>query len=104
MTQEELIKEIRQLPAEDRETLLEVLNQIVQEEAPIRKPRVPVVEQLLGIAKPNSQSPIREAHEDPAAGHLLLSQRLYGILEFENGLPTNEDVSAIIAAYRLKHS
>src|SRR5260221_7405710 len=102
MTQEELIKEIRQLPAEDRETLLEVLNQIVQEEAPIRKPRVPVVEQLLGIAKPNSPSPIREDHEDPAAGHLPLSQRLYGILEFENGPPTDDEVRDIIADYLLE--
>jgi hypothetical protein len=102
MTQEELIKEIKQLPPEDREALLEVITQIVQEEAPIRKTRVPVVEQLLGIAKPNRPSQMRADHEDAAAGHFPLSQRLYGILEFENGPPTDDEVKDMIADYLLE--
>ena len=102
MTQEELIKEIKQLPPEDREALLEVITRIVQEETPIRKPRVPVLEQLLGIAKPNRPSQMRASQEDAAAGHLSLSQRLYGILEFENGPPTDDEVKDMIADYLLE--
>ena len=102
MTREELIQEIKQLPVEDREALLEVITQIVQEEAPIRKPRVPVVEQLRGIGKPNSPSQMSAGHENSAAGHLSLSQRLYGILEFENGPPTDDETKDMIADYLLE--
>jgi hypothetical protein len=102
MRREELIKEIRQLPPEDREALLEVITQIVQEEAPIRKPRVPFVEQLRGIAKPDSPSQTSAGREDTADGHLSLSQRLYGILEFENGPPTDEEVKEVIADYLIE--
>jgi len=102
MTQEELIKEIKQLPADDREALLEVITRIVQEEKPKRKPRAPVLEQLLGIAKPHSPSQMRTDHEAPGAEHLPLSQRLYGILEFKNGPPTDDEVKDMIADYLLE--
>jgi|GEM_PF-1250033 len=105
MRREELIKEIRQLPAEDREALLEMITQIVQEEAPTRKPKATFVEQLRGIAKPNSPSQTIASREDPSDGHVSLSQRLYGILEFENGPPTDDEVKDMIANYLLeKHS
>jgi hypothetical protein len=97
MTQEEIVKEIKQLPAEDREALLEAITQIVQDEAPIRKPRAPFVEKLRGIAKPNTPSQISAGREDPGEGHLSLSQQLYGILEFENGPPTDDEVKDMIA-------
>src|SRR5437660_732057 len=102
MRREELIKEIRQLPAEDREALLEVITQIVQEDAPIRKPRAPFVEQLRGIAKPNSPSHTSAGRENANGGHLSLSQRIYGILEFENGPPTDKEVKDMIADYLIE--
>lgn len=105
MRREELIKEIRQLPPEDREALLEVITQIVQEEGPTRKPRASIVERLRGIGKPHSPSHTSAGREDPADGHLSISQRLYGILEFENGPPTDEEVRDMIADYLIeKHS
>jgi hypothetical protein len=102
MKREELIKEIRQLPAEDREALLEAITQIVEAEAPIRKPRAPFVEKLRGIAKPNTPSQMSADREDPGGGHLSLSQRLYGILEFESGPPTDDEVKDMIADYLIE--
>jgi hypothetical protein len=60
MTQEELIKEIKQLPPEDRKALLEVITQVVKEETQPRKARVSIVDRLYGIAKPEGPIPSDE--------------------------------------------
>lgn len=60
MTQEELIKEIKQLPAEDRRALLEVIFQVVSEESQSLQARVSIVDRLYGIAKPDGPMPSDE--------------------------------------------
>lgn len=60
MTQEELIKEIKQLPPEDRKALLEVITQVVNEETQTRQARVSIVDRLYGIAKPDGPMPSDE--------------------------------------------
>jgi hypothetical protein len=60
MRREELIKEIKQLPLDERMTVLEAISQSVREEAQPRKTRVSVVDRLWGIAKPDGPLPSDE--------------------------------------------
>lgn len=61
------------------------------------------VEQWRGIAK--SDGPTSDQLSQGSARRATLSQRLYGILEFENGPPTDDEVKDMIADYLLeKHS
>jgi hypothetical protein len=64
MTQEELIKEIKLLPPEDRKALLEVITQVVKEETQPRKARVSIVDRLYGIAKPEGPIPSDEESKE----------------------------------------
>lgn len=98
MTQEELIKEIKQLPPEDKRALLDVISRIVEDETPIS--RVPVVEQLHGIGKPEFET--RDESQDSQRTGLSLSQRLYGILKFDGGPPNDEEVKDLIADYLIR--
>jgi hypothetical protein len=100
MTQEELIKEIKQLPAEDKRALLDVIHQIVQDETEPSIPREPVVEQLHGIARPEFGTD--DESQDSQRSRLTLSQRLYGVLNFDGDPPNDEEVKGIIADYLIR--
>jgi hypothetical protein len=60
MTHEELIKEIKQLPVEERIAVIDEISQSVQEETQSREARVPIVDKLYGIAKPDTSMPSDE--------------------------------------------
>ena len=60
MTHEELIKEIKQLPVEERMAVIDEISQSVQEETQPRKARVSIVDKLYGIAKPDGPMPSDE--------------------------------------------
>jgi hypothetical protein len=99
MTQEELIKEIKLLPPEDKRALLDVILQIVRDETQPSVPRKSGVEQLHGIAKPEFGT--RDESQDSQKERLSLSQRLYGILKFDGDPPNDEEVKDLIADYLL---
>ncbi len=86
MRQEELIKEIKQLHLNRQREILDAISRNVREQ--------------MGLSKPDSPSShtVRESEEN----NLPLSQRLYGILEFEGGPPNDEEVKDMIADYLLK--
>ncbi|HEX7721350.1 MAG TPA: hypothetical protein VF397_04285 [Pyrinomonadaceae bacterium] len=60
MTHEELIREIKQLPVEERIAVIDEISQSVQEETQSRKARVSIVDRLYGIAKPDGPTPSDE--------------------------------------------
>lgn len=98
MTQEELIKEIKQLPPQDQKALLEVILQLVGDERGSSVPRKSVVEQLRGIGKPEFGT--RDESQD--SQRLTLSQRLYGILKFDGVPPNDEEVKDMTADYLIR--
>jgi hypothetical protein len=98
MTQEELIKEIKQLAPEDKRALLDAIVQIVRDETGPSVPRKSVVEQLRGIAKPEFGA--RDESQDPQKSSL--SQRLYGVLKFDGEPPNDEEVKDLIADYLIR--
>lgn len=97
MTQEELIKEIKELPPEDKKALLDVILQIVRDEARPSIPRKSAVDKRYGIAKPEFGT--RDESRDSQKEGLSLSQRLYGILKFDGEPPNDEEVKDMIADY-----
>jgi hypothetical protein len=97
MTQEELIREIKQLPPEDKKALLDVILQIVRDEARPSIPRKSAVDKLYGIGKPEFGT--RDESRDSQEERLSLSQRLYGILRFDGEPPNDEEVKDMIADY-----
>ena len=99
MTQEELIKEIKQLPPQDQKALLEVILQLVGDERRSSVPRKSVVEQLRGIGKPKFGT--RHESEDSQKGRSL-SQRLYGILKFDGDPPNGEELKDMTADYLIR--
>ena len=96
MTQEELIKEIKRLPPEDKRALLDVILQIVRDESPRTISKKSAWEHLRGIAKPEFGT--RDELDSQREG-LSLSQRLYGILKFDGEPPNAEEVKDLIADY-----
>ena len=60
MTHEELIKEIKQLPVEERIAVIDAISQSVREETQTRETRVSIVDKLYGIAKPDGPVPSDE--------------------------------------------
>lgn len=100
MTQEELIKEIKQLPVEHKRALLDVLHQIVQDDTESSIRRESVAEQLHGIAKPEFGT--RDESQDSQRSRLSLSQRLYGVLKFDGDPPNDEEVKDMIADYLIR--
>ena len=97
MTQEELIKEIKRLPPEDKRALLDVILQIVRDESPRTISRKSAWEHLRGIAKPEFGT--RDEFQDSQREGLSLSQRLYGVLKFDGEPPNDEEVKDLIADY-----
>lgn len=86
MTQEELIKEIMQLQLDRQREILDAITRNVWEQT--------------GLVEPDG--PTSQAVQDSEEDNLRLSQRLYGILEFEGGPPNDEEVKDMIADYLLK--
>jgi hypothetical protein len=60
MTQEELIKEIVQLPVAEREAMVEEIRRSIREDLQPVETRVSIVDQLYGIAKPDGPMPSDE--------------------------------------------
>jgi hypothetical protein len=98
MTQEELIKEIKELPPQDQKALLEVILQLVGDERSSSVPKKSVAERLHGIAKPKFGT--RDESQD--SQRLTLSQRLYGILKFDGEPPNDDEVKDLIADYLIR--
>ena len=99
MTHEELIKTIKQLSVEDRITVRDAISESIAEEAEPPNTRASIPNQLTELTKPDAPSAGHAASE--GNGHSL-SQKLYGILEFEGGPPTDNEVKDMIADYLLK--
>jgi hypothetical protein len=100
MTQEELNKEIKQLPLDRQREVLDVILREVREKTQPPKDRTSIISSLRGVAKTdNSSDALPEEFRD---GHSSISQRLYGILKFENGPPTDDEVKDMIADYLLE--
>jgi hypothetical protein len=99
MTHEELIKTIEQLPVEDRIAVRDAISRSIADEAELPKTRTSIADKLNGVTKPDASSVGRTVGEKN--GHSL-SQQLYGILEFEGGPPTDDEVKDMIADYLLK--
>jgi len=99
MTNEELIKTIKQLSVEDRITVRDVISKSIADEAEPPQTRTSIANQLSGLTNPSASSAGHTAGE--GNGHSL-SQKLYGILEFEGGPPTDNEVKELIADYLLK--
>jgi hypothetical protein len=59
MTHEELIKEIKQLPVEERRAVRDAISRSLQDDKPLEM-RVSIVDRLYGIAKPNGPIPSDE--------------------------------------------
>lgn len=100
MTQEELLKEIKQLPPEDKRALLDAIVQIVRDETRPSVQRKSVAERLHGIGKPEFGT--RDQSQDSQSSRLSLSQRLYGILKFDGDPPNDEEVKDLIADYLIR--
>ena len=101
MTQEELIREIKQLPLDRQREVLDVILREVREKTQPPKDRTSIISSLRGIAKTDN-SPSDTQPEEFRDGHLSISQRLYGILSFEGGPPTDDEVKDMIADYLLE--
>ena len=76
MTQEELIKEIRRLTPDQRQGIVDAIT----------------LESQDGLSTPNNQETTTSVKEDSKHDQRSLSQRLYGILEFEPNPPNDEEV------------
>jgi hypothetical protein len=98
MTHEELIREILQLPLEQRKELLDTLARSVNEETRRQKHRVGAVRRLRGVAKVDDQRAKQTSGEDGVS----LSQRLYGILKFDGDPPTDEELKDLYADYLME--
>jgi hypothetical protein len=71
MTHEQLIKEIRQLPLEQRMELLEAISRSVREEMRPRETRESIVRRLRGIAKPDGPPPSDEEIKEDYTRYLM---------------------------------
>jgi hypothetical protein len=96
MTHVQIIEEIKQLSPEDKKALLDEIFQIVRHETFV--PRKGFVEQLNGIAKPEFGT--RDESQDSQT--LSISQRLYGILQFDGEPPNDEEVKDLITDYLIR--
>jgi hypothetical protein len=71
MTHEELIKEILQLPPEERAEVLEAIKRSLQEEMRLQERRRDAVRRLRGIAKPEGPPPSDEEIKDEYTRYLM---------------------------------
>jgi hypothetical protein len=101
MTQEELIREIKQLPLERQREILDAISRDVWEATSPPEDRAAIFERLQGIGKPDRSAHVPQV-SNAENGRVAISQRLYGILQFEGGPPTDEEVKDMIADYLLK--
>jgi len=70
MTQEELIKEINQLPVEQQVELLEAISRSVREKIQVTGEKKSLGSRLLGIAKPDGPLPSDEELKDDYVRYL----------------------------------
>jgi len=70
MTQEELIKEIKQLPLDRQKEILDVITRSVREKTQPPEDRASIVSRLRGIAKPDGPVPSDEELKDDYVRYL----------------------------------
>lgn len=101
MTQEELIKEIKQLPLERQREILDAISRNVRETTGPSEEPTTILDRLQGLTRPDvaEQGQALQAVEN---GRGTISQRLYGILQFDGGPPTDEEGKNMIADYLVK--
>jgi len=82
MTHEELITKIKQLPLDQQKQVLKAISLNIEQIATL------------------DREPAENKREEN--GGTAISQQLYGILQFDGGPPTDEEVKDMIADYLLK--
>jgi hypothetical protein len=87
MTSQQFIEEIKRLPVAERVALIEAISRSVQED-------LQRGEGLSTVGKSKQSTAY-----DSASGRVPLSQRLRGIIKFDGGPPTDEEVKDMIADY-----
>lgn len=95
MTQEELIKEIKQLPLDQQKEIAEKIRADVAQPPPLEKRKG--ITSRLGERTSGAANTLTSGN-----GKSALSQTLYGILQFENGPPTDQEVKDMLADYLIK--
>ena len=83
MTHEELITKIKQLPLDQQKQVLKAISLNIEQTANL-----------------NEREHAEKKREEN--GGTAISQQLYGILQFDGGPPTDEEVKDMIADYLLK--
>ena len=82
MTHEELITKIKQLPLDQQKQVLKAISLNIKQTATLDQKRA--------------------ENKREENGGTAISQQLYGILRFDGGPPTDEEVKDMIADYLLK--
>jgi len=82
MTHEELITKIKQLPLDQQRQVLQAISLHIEQTANLDRERA------------------ENKHEEN--GGAAISRQLYGILQFDGGPPTDEEVKDMIADYLIK--
>jgi len=82
MTHEELITKIKQLPLDQQKQVLKAISLNIEQTATLDRERA--------------------ENKREENGGTAISQQLYGILQFEGGPPTDEEVKDMIANYLIK--
>ena len=100
MTNEEIINQIKQLPLERQREILDAIKGNAWEITSPREERTAILERLQGIAKPQTAAHDQVVREGENGRGL--AQSLYGILQFDAGPPTDEEVKDMIADYLAK--
>jgi hypothetical protein len=86
MTEQQFLEEIRRLPVAERVALIEAISRSVREDLGS------------GEARPSSGGSARESERDD----MPLSQRLLGVIKFDGGPPSDEEIKEMIAEHLLE--
>ena len=89
MTQQQFIEEVKRLSVAERIALMEVISRSLREDFEARG----------GAAVDLRTAPEQVAGRDCGRDNVPLSRRLYGIIEFDGGPPTDEEVKDMYADY-----
>jgi len=92
MTQQQFIEEIKRLPVVERVALIEEISRGLREELEFHKGS------LSSVPSESEEAKAQDAERE----RVPISQRLYGILEFDGDPPTDEEVKNAYADYLLE--
>jgi hypothetical protein len=91
MTQQQFIEEIRRLSVADRIALLEAITRSLREDLETRQENISV-----------NEEPGQSTTQSSGENKVLLSQSLYGILNFDGDPPTDEELKDGYADYLME--